>query len=138
MTDIAAWIAALGIAWQVPPLRWIVVAFVVLIVCFYVVMAYKVRRERRGHLHWYEWVVVLPFFVIGYPTDVVLNYTVLSAVFGEWPQPGNYTITARITRYRKRGTAWSDSAWPLRLLRRWTVAVIAAVANRIDPGHIPS
>lgn len=129
-------IALIPVLWQVAPVRFLMIVIAVFLVCFWGFTAYKVRREERGHLHWYEWLIGGALGLVGGMIDVALNYTLLTLIYGEMPESGDYTITKRVNHYQRQGRRWREGHWMLGIIRRGTTRVIRVVANWIEPDHI--
>jgi hypothetical protein len=127
MADLIGAIASL---WSIPPVRWSVYAAVTLALIYVEVMRLARKREREG-LRWWEWTYGAPLLLVGVVLNVVLNYTVVSLFYREWP-PTGYTISQRIDHYLTV-RPWSAERYPLRhrVTRR-----LARWLNKHDPGHV--
>jgi len=107
------------------------VAFVVLstfalYLLFIGVMYFKRKRiAENGHLKWWEWSVVIPMLVIGYPIDIVYNIIIGTVLFKELPQFNALTFSARI-KMHEDDTDWRG------VFARW---VCKRYLRPYDPTH---
>lgn len=67
-----------------------------------VTAAKKIRDEGKAdQLSWWVMAVIYVWGIIGVPCDMLLNYTYARIKFKEWPEKGEWMLTARLKRYRK-------------------------------------
>lgn len=76
----------------------IIGAFYFLWMLYLAVMSLR-RARRAGDLTPVAFALGVPLLLIGGALDILLNYTVVSLLFLEWPPFREWTISARLTRY---------------------------------------
>lgn len=86
-----------------------------LLLCYPLAVQYKVRGWR--------W--ILPFTLLVLLIDVVANYTELTVLTWDSPEPGEFTFSKRLERLRF-GNRW----------QRFVARVVIPYLNYFDPGHI--
>lgn len=66
----------------------------------------KRSEQQKGGLKWLAWTVLgYALLSVGFPYDVVYNYTWGSLVFWQFPRSGEWTFTQRLQRLVK-DTGW--------------------------------
>lgn len=78
----------------------------------------RAHREKRVSL--FAWVLAFPFIACALALDIILNFTIASLVFMEFPKRGEWMISQRMNRLVK------DPGWR-GVITRWVAD------NLLDP-----
>ncbi|MES2972379.1 MAG: hypothetical protein V4757_02165 [Pseudomonadota bacterium] len=92
------------------------IAALILLAPFILLALYTVcvQTERGG-----AWRVLLPVAWVALVLDVVLNFLHFAALFWDWPQRGEWTLSKRLTRLNKDPGWRGHLARPITRLLDW-------------------
>jgi len=108
MTFIASIIFAIGYVW----IFW----------ALYVLTMGLYRAQLNGRLSGVQFVMGLPFVILGIALDVIFNFTIASIMFAELPN--ELLVTERLKRHDLTGYGWRCS------LARW---ICRNMLDSLDP-----
>ena len=69
----------------------------------YLIVMGLYRAKLNGTLTWTAKILGAPALIIGFVLDVIMQYTVASIIWREWPRRGEHLVTDRMQRYLALG-----------------------------------
>lgn len=70
----------------------------------YLIVMGLYRAKLNGTLTWTAKILGAPALVIGFVLDVLVQYTIASLIWREWPRRGEHLVTDRMQRYLAHGS----------------------------------
>ncbi len=95
----------------------IVVLGVYLAFGLYVITMALYGVHLRGRMSWAGYLLGWPWVLVAYVADVTLQYTLASVVFRELPPRGEWTVSRRLSRWKRDDPLSRRGVWAAKTCR---------------------